>query len=142
MTVRPPNHVAPYVKALGEDRAIAFLLAFGGAPVLLAARPSKENKIVPVIGADGLAALISEFRVRIDRVPVAKTWIARVWADRGATVIEIARRLHVTDKTVRNWLNSSGFDAEVRAARREARREAIAAEKARQGDLIEWMERG
>ena len=138
MTVRTPAHVAPYVEALGEDRAIAFLLAFGGAPAYLANRPSEMNKIVPVIGDDGLAALVAEFRHRIDRVPVAKPWIAQVWADRGMTVIEIARRLHVTDKTVRIWLNATGLGAAERAARRET----IAAEKAKQGDLIEWIERG
>ncbi|WP_333822841.1 hypothetical protein [Pinisolibacter sp.] len=133
MTVRAPAHVAPYVEALGEARAVAFLIAFGGAPAYLAERPGRENRIVPVIGADGLAALVAEFGPRIDRVPVAKPWIAAVWSDQGLAVIEIARRLHTTDKTVRGWLKPLRAD-------REARREAIAAQKARQGDLIDWLE--
>ncbi|WP_444443194.1 hypothetical protein [Rhodobacter capsulatus] len=37
------------------------------------------------------------------RVPLAKEWIAAVWSNQGLTDAEIARRLHVTDVTVRAW---------------------------------------
>lgn len=136
MNVRPPAHVEPFVTALGVDRAVEFLLAFGGAPIYVAGvRFTQANRLVPVIGEDGVAALNREFGSRIDRVPVAKVWIARVWASRDVPVLEIARRLHTTDKTVRGWLKAGGVDP----AAREAKRERDAAARARQLDIEDFL---
>ncbi len=137
-TPRPPAHVAPFVECLGFDRAITFLLAFGGAPIYLAGRPQATNRLLPVIGADGVAALRREFGNRIDRVPQPKIWLARVWYARGIPVLDIARRLHTTDKTVRIWLKDDRHRA---ASAAEEARELRLAEKAKQIDIEEWIAR-
>ena len=105
-----PANVAPYVALLGEDRAIALFISFGGAPLYLADRPTAECKVVTVIGADGLAALLGEFGPRISRVPRPNRWIAEVWYGRGVAILELARRLHTTDVTIRRWLADARAD--------------------------------
>ena len=49
------------------------------------------------------------------RVPTAKPWLASVMKSRGLSHAEIARRLHVSDVTVRGWL-SRGPKADPRQA--------------------------
>ncbi|MDN5787120.1 helix-turn-helix domain-containing protein [Pseudorhodobacter sp.] len=39
------------------------------------------------------------------RVPLAKPWTVAMLSWQGHSTAEIARRLHVADKTVRGWLN-------------------------------------
>lgn len=137
-TIRPVSTVEPYVRALGEDEAIRFLLAFGGTPVSLSARPSPDNAVVAVVGVQGALALHEEFGLKIPRVPLAKPWIAKVWFARGRSILAIARDLHAADKTVRGWLVADRAGAIERA---EERRIAKAAEAAAQVDLLDWIDR-
>lgn len=104
LTPRPPAHVQAYVDLLGPELAITFLLTFGGAELYLAASPKGRSRLAEVIGIEAATdmARIAEQLPR--RVPVAKPWIAQVWKSRGLSTAEIARRLHVTDVTVRGWL--------------------------------------
>jgi len=142
--IRPPAHIEPYVAALGEALALEFLLAFGGGPVYLAQNPQNRNQLLPVIGEAGIAALHAEFGSRIDRVPTSKVWIARVWHSQGRTVVDIARGLHTTDKTIRGYLQAGRIDAAAREAereRRELQRQRREAEKARQIDLEWWLKK-
>lgn len=101
-TPPPPAHIAPYVHVLGPELAVRFLLSFGGAELYLAANPKGRSRVAGLVGVEKAAALAGEFLPR--RVPTAKPWIATVWRSQGLPVAEIARRLHVSDVTVRNWL--------------------------------------
>ncbi len=139
MNIRPPAHLAPYVEILGETRAIVFLLTFGGGNVYLSGRQA-DSRIRTILDEATIARLRDEFGHRIDRVPVGKTWIAQVWADHDVSVLEIARRLHTTDKTVRSWLKNGRVRPAVAA--REAKREKVLAEKAKQIDLEDWLGSG
>lgn len=106
--VRIPAHVEPYVKALGPDRALAFLLHFGGADLYIPARPTGRSQLVEVIGMDGAEAL---FRVRDQlqyRVPTAKPWIAQMLKEKGLSKADIARKMHATVPTVTRWLAATG----------------------------------
>lgn len=108
MTPRPPAHVEPYVRALGADRAVEFLLAYGGSEVYLARRPGTRSMVAERFGAEAVSRLAA-----LDlpaRVPTAKPWLAQVLQARGLSQAEIARRLHVTDVTVRRML-ARGPDA-------------------------------
>lgn len=141
---RPPAHVEPYVRCLGVEMAIEFLLAFGGAPLYLAENPQGRNRLLPVIGEAGIVALHREFGSRIDRVPTAKVWVTRIWHEQGRPVIDIARALHTTDKTIRVYLQAGRADAAAREAERERRekdRLRREAEKARQLDLEVWLKK-
>lgn len=105
MTVRPPAHLEPYVLVLGQDTAVEFLLAFGGAELVLFRDP-RRGRLVELVGRDNAVALaeISDRFQLPRRVPTGKPWIARVWHQKGLPVAEIARRLHTSDVTIRKYL--------------------------------------
>lgn len=104
--IKPPAHLEPYVRVLGPDLAVDFLLAFGGADLYIARRPQPGSRLVEVVGQEGaeaLAALAATARLQ-RRVPVGKEWVAKVLAARGLPIAEIARTLHTTDVSVRKYL--------------------------------------
>ncbi len=101
---RPPAHIARYVEALGRDRAIQFLLEFGGAELYIAPTPKGRSRLVEVIGMDGAAALAAIADRLPKRVPTAKPWVAQCLRLQGLNVASIARMLHVSDVSVRKWL--------------------------------------
>lgn len=111
---RPPAHIQPYVRILGVQGAIEFLLSFGGAEVYLTSSPKRRARLVEMIGSDK-AAELSEAIARLKvRVPTAKPWIARCMKVEGLSTAEIARRLHMSDNAVRGWVTISctGADSE------------------------------
>ncbi|TDE40945.1 helix-turn-helix domain-containing protein [Antarcticimicrobium sediminis] len=102
--VRPPAHIAPYVRVLGQDGALAFLLELGGAELYIAKSPKGRSRLVQVVGQDKAEALARVADELPSRIPTAKPWIARVLKAKGLPVAEIARKLHTTDVTVRKYL--------------------------------------
>ncbi len=98
-----PAHVEPFVRVLGEDEAIRFLLTFGGAELYHATSPKGRSRLAEEFGIERAAAIARAAEHLPRRVPLAKEWIAAVWSNQGLTDAEIARRLHVTDVTVRAW---------------------------------------
>jgi hypothetical protein len=102
---RPPANIEPYVRALGLERAVAFLLAFGGAPGYFSARPTAGSKIAEVIGADGVQALAETLGKGQWKIPTAKPWIAQVRDAQGVSIFAIARELHVVEDTARKWVH-------------------------------------
>ena len=101
---RPPAHLEPYVRVLGVDLAIEFLLAFGGAELYLSENPTPRSRLVQLVGMDRTRALAQALDCLPRRIPTGKPWIASVWRTRSLPVSEIARKLHVTDVTVRRYL--------------------------------------
>lgn len=99
---RPPAHVEPYVRILGQDMAVRFLLAFGGAELYIAANPKGRAMVSELLSDDQVSALAALDLPK--RVPTAKPWIAHVLKSQGLSHAEIARRLHTTDVTVRRHL--------------------------------------
>lgn len=102
-----PAHLAPFVDVLGEERAIEFLLEFGGATYYLAADPKGNSEIERAYGDDGrriIDMLKNRYMTTVVRIPIPKTWIAGRLRMRGLPISAIARRLHVTDSWVRRHL--------------------------------------
>lgn len=102
--LRPPAHIAMIVDALGQERAILFLLEFGGGQLTVSRRPTGRSRVADVIGIDGAASIAEIADTLPRRIPTAKPWIARVWAAGGMPVDEISRRLHVANVAVNKWL--------------------------------------
>lgn len=104
--LRTPAHIAGYVDVLGTDDAVEFLLTFGGAELYLAETPTERSQVVQVIGMERATALakVASDRDMPRRVPTAKPWLAAVLWQKGLPVAKIARRLHVSDVTVRSYL--------------------------------------
>jgi hypothetical protein len=103
----PPAHVEPYVRVLGIESAVEFLMTFGGAELYLAAKPKGRGRLAALVGIDKAAALARAAEHLPRRVPTAKPWIARVMHAKGLPKAEIARRLHQSDVSVRRWIDAS-----------------------------------
>ncbi len=101
--VKVPAHLQPYTEALGEELGIEFLLSFGGSYIYLTERPQARSPVVELVGEELAVALARRIGAGSLRVPVGKPFIARHFRAKGWTVNAIARKLHVTDVTVRSW---------------------------------------
>lgn len=104
---RPPAHLEPYVRILGVEGAITFLLTYGGGELYIPRRARENAPLARLLGLEAASALAAAADRLPRRVPTAKPWIARVRAAQGLRVVEIARSLHVSDVTVRGWLKGA-----------------------------------
>lgn len=106
-TPKPTAQVEPYVRVLGVDGAIEFLLAFGGAEISLSINPTPRSKVAQLVGRKKAIALARTPRLP-RRVPTARKWLCLALGAKGLPVNEIARKLHVTDVAVRKWRRANG----------------------------------
>ncbi|MGC9368690.1 MAG: helix-turn-helix domain-containing protein [Paracoccaceae bacterium] len=102
--IQPPAHIEPYVRVLGQDGALEFLLGFGGAELYMTETPKSRSRLVQAVGRERAVALARAAEHLPRRIPTAKPWLAQVLKAKGLSVAEIARRLHVSDVTVRKYL--------------------------------------
>lgn len=101
--IRTPAHVDVFVSVLGIENAIEFLLEFGGADLYISQGNRNGSRLVKAIGPQKTYELWLQ-RDRIPRrIPVARVWIAQTWISRGMSVAEVARRLRVSDVTIRKY---------------------------------------
>jgi len=110
----PPAQIEPYVRVLGVNGAIEFLLTFGGAELYLSPNPRPTSRLVQLVGDTNARALAEAAEFLPARVPLSKPWIAVVWYTQGITVADIARRLHTSDVSVRRWMKTyrARYDAQ------------------------------
>jgi hypothetical protein len=104
---RPPAQIEPIVRALGVDDAVTYLMAFGGAELYLAKTPGARSRVVELLGrdkAEALALAAEDAPYWPRRVPLAKQWLAGVLRAKGLPNAEIARKLRVSEETVRRLL--------------------------------------
>lgn len=123
MPIRPPAHIEPFVTALGEDDAVRFFLAFGGADLYIARDPKGRGRVEQELGlevAQRLAALADRVHLH-RRMPIPKPWLAAVLKSRGLSHAEIARRLHASDESVRRWLQAGAGTTDIPADPRQPR---------------------
>ncbi len=103
---RPTAQVEAYVRAMGPDLAVAFLLHFGGANLFIRKRPNATTAYVPLIGIKAARALGERADTLQRRVPLAKDWLVAMLDWQGCTVAEIARELRISDVSVRAKLKT------------------------------------
>jgi len=101
---RPTAQVEPYVKALGAELAVTFLLHYGGAELYIRKSKTAEAAYADLIGEDGARALAEHADMMQRRVPLAKAWLTAMLDWQGYSATEIARRLRISDITVRGYL--------------------------------------
>ena len=111
MTPTPPAQVEPIVRILGVQGAVDFLLTFGGAELYLTQNPKNRSRVVATVGREKAVELATAMEFLPSRIPTAKPWLAAVHQSWGLPVAEIARKLHVTDVTVRSYLKRYGGTA-------------------------------
>jgi hypothetical protein len=109
------------VRVLGVEKAIDFLLEFGGAELYIAKRPQERGRLARLIGPVKAAELAEAADGLPSRIPLAKEWLARTLLTQGLPVAEVARRLRLCD-IARYFLHGkvAEKDGEVERAYREA----------------------
>lgn len=113
LNVQVPAEIALYVEELGHVLAIELFLTMGGAYCYFAVEPAPGSEISRVIGAEGVSRIGRRLKAsdrpganRV-RVPLAKAWVARYLFAEGWTIADIARRVRVSDVTVKKYLTPS-----------------------------------
>jgi len=113
-----PANLRPYLRALGTERTVDLMLELGGSEIYLASDPRPDGQVARLIGLDGVRALGAELGYGDHfRMPVNKAWLARRLKARGWTVAAIARKLLVTDSTVRRKLKGGPAGTDPRQPR-------------------------
>ena len=107
---RPPAHVDDLCKILGVEDTVRFLLRFGGAEMTPSSDPKGRGALEALVGYEKARAIFALPGLQ-KRVPLAKPWVAAVLRHQGKSIAEIARTLHVTDKSVRKYLNTAARPA-------------------------------
>lgn len=108
----PTAQVQPYVDALGIETAIEFLINFGGAELSISKNPIQSSMLAQAIGLENAKKLHAYSHMMQARVPLATCWLAQCIYAQGRTQAAIARRLRVSDVTIRQYVkktNSRGF---------------------------------
>ena len=65
---------------------------------------TEDSDLVALVGADGARALAREWGGNALKVPLARSWVARVLRARGLSQARIARHMRTTENTVRLML--------------------------------------
>lgn len=108
-----PAQIVPYVEVLGEEGTVDFLIEFGGAELYLARNP-KSGKLAKLVGRDKAAKLAIKAEHLPARVPLMKNWCACVLYRQGLPVAQIARKVRVSDVTVRAYVKQAGLPKDSR----------------------------
>jgi len=122
---RPPSpvptaQVAPFVQVLGLEGAIRFILAFGGAELYIGKNPRDTNELVQMFGREAVEAL-ANLATLPRRIPLAKPWLAAHFYAQGLSIAQIARKLRISDITVRTYLRREAENRERLRANAELR---------------------
>jgi hypothetical protein len=102
--LRPPAQIEVFVEVLGLELTMEFLLAFGGSPIQLSMRPQAGTLLSKVVTQEQISALAKATGGGWYRVPTCKPFLCSYFSGMGMSVSAIARKLHITDTTVRSML--------------------------------------
>ena len=102
----PPANLAIFVETLGLDGAIDFLQRYGGAELYIP-ETSRRTALARDIGAEKAAALAAIKDQLPRRIPTGKRWVAQVLRSKGLSIAAIARKLHMSDVTIRSYVNNT-----------------------------------
>lgn len=98
---KPPAQVAPYVDIPGLEMTLQLLLSFGGAELYIPQNPQSRSRLEALVGPQMVKALAQSDHLLQRRVPLANPWVAACLHFQGLATNEIARKLRITDVTVR-----------------------------------------
>lgn len=108
-----------YVNVLGLELAATLFLNFGGTVVYFANRPQEHAALSQTIGSDACERISAELTRRSRepwaRVPLANLFLARFLRSQGNKTAQIARKLRISDWSVRRYLQSDDKRAKVAA---------------------------
>jgi DNA-binding NtrC family response regulator len=105
---KPPAQLQPYVDILGPELTVELLLCFGGAELYIPADPKGRGWLERLVGTDKAKELARAAHLLQRRIPLGNAWVAACLHHQGWSITAIARKLRVTDVTVRRHLDRYG----------------------------------
>lgn len=105
--MHPPANIEPFVRVLGEEKTVEFLLRYGGAELYFTTNPKGRSDLAKTFGIEAATELAEAAEYLPRRIPLAKEWIAQRLRKDGMAVAQIARTMHTTDVTVRKYLKNA-----------------------------------
>ncbi len=101
---KPTAQVASFLKVMGPELTVKFLLQRGGAQLYLPADPNGRSALGHLVGYDKAKALAGHPRVQtVQRVPFARKWLVLMLSWQGFPHAQIARMVRTSDTTVRHY---------------------------------------
>ena len=99
-----------FIQLLGVHTTMDLVLNFGGAEVYAGSALSGNGMLERVIGPEK-AILLQDASDDLNfRVPLANKWLAQCLHVQGLSAAAIARRIRVSDVTVRKYIAEMGDD--------------------------------
>jgi hypothetical protein len=105
MTLHLPALLLEIAQVIGEDAACQLAAELGGTRVYVAKTPTEGSLLVDAIGADAARRLAVHYGGEHLLVPNAKQQLVAWLNRRGCSNQEIARRLHMNERSVRRILD-------------------------------------
>ena len=102
--VEVPQHISPYVEAIGIDDAARLFLDLGGSQIYLPRRSGTQTPAAKAIGVEQVQRLAAAIGPGYIKVPLARQWVAAVLSAQGKSNNEIARMVRADVATVSRWL--------------------------------------
>ncbi|MGO4196751.1 hypothetical protein AB4Z13_15445 [Rhizobium sp. YAF28] len=103
-----PEMVSPFFDVLGVELAVSLLLEWGGTPLYLPRPDSilrQGGDLVDLVGADKARQLGGAIGAGHIKIPICREFLCRYFHSKGFSKLKIARKLKVSDETVRRILN-------------------------------------
>jgi predicted DNA-binding protein (UPF0251 family) len=102
-----PGEVARFLALIGEAATLRLVELHGGTRLTIPAGGAARNRIARELGAEAARALFAEFGHERIRVPLAKSWRARIYRTQGLSYRQIALRLGCNEPTVWRYLHQA-----------------------------------
>ena len=103
---RPTAQVQPYVDAMATEKAVEFILHLGGAELWIPKTLRGKTEFEALIGPEAAQALAERSERLQKRVPLAKAWLVAMMDWQRIPASRIARRLRISDNSVRRMLKA------------------------------------
>jgi hypothetical protein len=95
------------LELLGEADTLRLLELFGGTQLYIPVGPNVGTlQVAQQVSPEAEIALAQEFGGNNLKIPLARSWRARIYRRRGLSHREIARRLGCTEKAVADWVKT------------------------------------
>lgn len=111
--LRPPAELAWLTDCVGAEKALALIEAAGGTAVYVSRTPTEDCPLARMVGLPAAQALAEQYGGEEVRVPLCRVWRARLYRQRGDTVVAIARKLGTLDTTVYRMLRGASDDRQI-----------------------------
>ena len=108
-------HLCQFAEAIGIDGTVELIAHFGGADLYIGRNPRPDSDLYKVLGKELSRQLGEALGGAHYRIPTGKPMIARFLRSKGMRLAHIARRLSLTDVTIRKYLSGGNCVTEILA---------------------------